>query len=501
VAFLAEATHARVDCIFIHWCKNKLNSPHYIGLFLVWCVSLYFLIPELNTPVYWDEVTLSALPLIHLQRAGWVSALPGLYPAELFLGHPPGFSWLTLLALEFGGGLFSLRILMLLLWSGSLWVVFRLGERIHGPILGLSAALAMVGSHMMVAFSLQILADVSLVFFGLLHVYFTLTRGPQQNLAMRALGCFVALLKETALAITLPCALWSFFHRPRGRRWPNFLADFSPVIVTAAFFLGEKARTGRFSSFPFMNTFVTGPVSYLENLPAVLWLFMVIQPAGQKIVFALAILGVARLLFRLDFRHPTTLFYGIIGCFFGGVSLLTEWNSRYFAPCVPLLLLCGLFTALKWVRKQKLVLVFIFLAALFGGSFRAYYAPPPEGEEGMVPDNLFAYYSYVKSQQEVLSEIARNFSQSSFAAGWPHEFILTDPFFGYVKSPLNVVPRGKEGEAKIYLISSDTPENTRSRLGAYYDSAKEIARYRAGPYGVIVLFGPRSRGAGLSTPR
>lgn len=393
-------------------------------ILLLLLLALCLKAPALSVPFFWDEILTYAGPARWLSENGLYRVLPGLHPAQLFFGHPPGLSLASALLFKiFGSHPEPARILVLTTSLTQLFFTYRLGVHFRGRATGFAAAAALLALPTFFAHSTQALGDVTAAGFGAAALYYAL-KNEGKHYALWAL--LAVLSKETALALVLPVFIWSLL---RDRSPASILWYAAPLLALGGFFLSEKIFTGRFTNFPFMETVAFVDEGYFSRLLRYGHAFF-FSHANAALATA-AGLGALTLLRRRP--REVTLLLAVLLCYWGGISVLTLINDRYWLPVLPLLAVLA--ASLAFDRKWLLApLLGAWIWSTLSFHHDAQSVPGHGWEESM------NYRDVVSVHQEACRYVEEHYPRSKVYAVWPLSDALLFPWLGYVSQKFEVVP-------------------------------------------------------------
>ena len=432
----------------------------------------------LRLPYFWDEAGYY-VPAARDLLAG--SLIPHSTPSN---AHPPlVLAWLALSWKIFDQRALVTRCAMLLLAAFSLLGFFRLARTVAN--IPIAVASTLLTAAYPVFFAQSSLAQVDLPAAGLIFWGLESHVERRRNSAVLWFS-LAALAKETAILVPLALFLWELIDRglslhgradekagavtregtasscsvsvPSG--WGRLeavpfrprmkiasairstLLLFVPVLPLALWYAYHYAQTG----FVFGN-----PEFFRYNVQATLHPLRVILALLLRVwqllaYFGLYLLTISCLLAmrlapieesdgrsrpRIDVNVQTqflaiTTLYVVILSVIGGAVL-----ARYMLPVVPLVILVCVSTIWRRVRPWKTVIAIVALAFASGLVLNPPYAFAPE-------DNL-AYRDYIRLHQQAETFLQARFPRAHVLTAWPASDELTQPYFGYVPRPMQVV--------------------------------------------------------------
>src|SRR5512139_731159 len=173
---------------------------------LVSCVLLAKL-PTPGVPPYWDEVR-------YIEQARWLSerslveALPGLRPAAVFFGHPPGLHVLAAATWKLTGVSVAVAHLLVAVFTAiGVCGAFLLGRHLYGTREALLAAVLLLLCPLYFAQGGMFLADVPVAALGVLGAWFVLRN---RYAAWVVAASVMVLMKETAVAVVVALIAYRF---------------------------------------------------------------------------------------------------------------------------------------------------------------------------------------------------------------------------------------------------------------------------------------------------
>lgn len=152
--------------------KIKKIEPFNLAIFFLFlAIVLSSKLGVLNTPYYWDEITW--IRGSHwFYEEGLLRFVPGLYPSNLFMGHPP----LLCLGLAFLYKIFRESIFLSHLYIVSfsflgVYFTYLLASYLFGRFTGIIFALLLFSSSIYFAQSGMFLGDLPITALGVMTVY------------------------------------------------------------------------------------------------------------------------------------------------------------------------------------------------------------------------------------------------------------------------------------------------------------------------------------------
>lgn len=255
-------------------------------------------------------VRLFVATLVGLDMDGTYSAVMARTPSLSYFDHAPIHYWLIWLSTHLFGSEapWVVRLPFILLFAGSNWLMFKLGERVHGAAAGLWAVLALnLCGVFTFAFSWFVVPDGPLVFFLLLatllfsRIVFDGSLSVGEALphwiAAGAAGGAAMLSKYTGVFFFAGAGLF-LLTDPRLRRqllsvnpWLGSLVGFvvfSPVLIWNAqhhwisfLFQGERATLDRTGGLYHVWASVLGQLGYLAPWFGIWMAYVLVKSAWR----------------------------------------------------------------------------------------------------------------------------------------------------------------------------------------------------------------------------
>ena len=382
----------------------------------------------LDTPAYWDEM-------------GWVNqaqglsdgnllrAVPGLRPASMFWGHPPGLHFLlALLWKAWPPSMASAHLLIAGFAALGVSATYLLARHLYDARTGWLAALLLLLAPVYFAQAGMFLADVPVAALGALSVYLALSGRLRGYLVAATAMVF---LKETAMAIVAAVVVYRLIAgRSLGRAAIlDALRHSIPLGLIGLFFIWQKITTGHFLfiyDFP-IQLFDPSLAAIAESAGLITrWIFV------DQHRFVLTVLIGLGLLLRPRLRRPELLLFGLILVMSGYSFSAMYYLPRYLLPILPFFYLLAAAALLELIGPSRWKPVGAL--ALLGFMIWSLGAQPLHGNAEV---NL-RYREFVLLSREVARQLAAEAPNRPIVTHWPHNGELGIAFYGYVPRPLRV---------------------------------------------------------------
>jgi Dolichyl-phosphate-mannose-protein mannosyltransferase len=433
-------------------------------VFLLIFAAIFLLhLPLLRLPYFWDEAGYYIPAARDLLLTG--SLIPHSTPSN---AHPPlVMAYLAAWWKVCGYSLFVTRTAMLVIAAFGLLGVFRLGRRVAN----LQVAIAATACTALypVFFTQSSLAQVDLAAAGLALWGLEAYLGRRS----RAAGLWFSLAvlaKETALLVPLALLTWmvasSLFgrwlsHWPSGnaasinpesadagenpasvhKEWKAGASLLTPVVVLCLWYAYHYSHTGYvFGNPEFFRYNVQATMSGVRILLALV--MRVWQVFGYMHLWLLTLLMLWAMTRpplhdgdseRRRMDVSVQLVFGVL--IFAYIAAMAVVGgavlARYMLTVVPLVILVAVSTL--WRRIQH----WLWLVGLVGVAFvMALFFNPPYG---FAPEDNLAYRDYVVMHQDAESFLEQRYPRARVLTAWPASDEISQPYLGYVTSPLQVV--------------------------------------------------------------
>ncbi|MDG2304071.1 MAG: glycosyltransferase family 39 protein [Candidatus Binatia bacterium] len=408
--------------------------------------SLFVLkLPLLALPYHWDEAGAYVSRALWLADSGLHRALPGLHPPTQFFGHPPGLYLLLASAYRlFGHSIWLTHLVAVTLGATTLYLTFRVGERIGGSAAAFVSALFLLLNPLFFAQAGLMHGDMAVAALGLAATLFYLE---ERRLPYFVSAVALLLAKETGLGIVVGIAVYHALvrsDRPRHLREAVVLA--TPGLMLAAFFAASWITTGRLLNNSYFDTNTLVTLSFEKVRWVSRWLFV---EQGRWILTACTVVALTFGRREYRFRELPLLALVVIPFWaaFGALYVL----PRYLLPAFPFLSVAAGLGVVALGRRWKLVPVVAVIAA--GASFALTIDGTREGS-GSYENNL-EYVDVVETHRELAAWLEAHHQGAVIAAGWPLGQVLREPRLGYVSVPLNSASTHQHPEILAWTAQGD----------------------------------------------
>jgi len=414
--------------------------------FLTTFVALLLLhLPLLRLPYYWDEAGYYIPAALDFYRS-WL-----LIPAStLPSGHTPlvmiylGLAWRF-----FGYSAWVARAAMALIATATVTSLYVLGRRVASREIAAWSALLLALSPLFFAQSTLVHLDLAVALFTTLAVLFLLG----DHLWLFALAASLAVLSKETAVVLLPVAWLYAWRRRRGfaagqpASLPTWAALVAPLVPLAAWALYYHHATGywtgnrEYLNYNLYSTLLPTRVfwsllrrAYELFIGGFNWLLAACAPAGIWWGRRHSKLDAARVVEGPPWRPFIFLTAGLVAIYLLLLSLVGgAILPRYLLPVLPLFYL----VAVALVTRLPRFPARLILAAAAACFVWAWFINPPYPFP--FEDNL-AYADFVRLHEQAAHYLETQPGQPRILTAWPATDELTQPFLGYVRRPLRVVP-------------------------------------------------------------
>lgn len=428
-------------------------------LFLILCAFWW---TTKDIPFWWDSAGYVTAGSNYLLQTNFSSLTLG--EVGRTIAHPPlmmlilAFSWKV-----FGQSLLVAHVVNLAFASILVFFTYKFGsllsnERLTAILIGFFSTILLLFTPLFYAQLGIVYLDIATVSLAAPTIYFFC----QKKFKLYFLFAILMLLiKETSLAILAGLALSEIiiFSQKKDLRQHKMevikkvLLVGSPFLIIIAWWVYHWLLTGWFfvvferEGLPF------------KMVPAQIWNTLTFTFFSQY-RFLITIPLVLIIFFnKKTFFTPTTItLMSVIAAvltFFG----ITEFLPRYIMLTIPLLYLLffyGLSQIIKTKNTLQISIVFLVISLVFCGLFysswnekqaiNSWHFPPLE-------DNL-EYLDIIAISGQINNYLVQKHPNARIVTSFPNTYMLTEPYQGYVKKPLNVgnCRNYKSGDKVDFLI-------------------------------------------------
>ncbi|MGA2987120.1 MAG: glycosyltransferase family 39 protein [Terriglobia bacterium] len=414
--------------------------------FLATFVALLLLhLPLLRLPYHWDEAGYYIPAALDFYRS-WllipITTLPE--------GHPPlvmiylGLAWRL-----FGYSPWTTRAAMTLVAAATVTSLYALGRRVGSREVAAWSALLLALSPLFFAQSTLAHLDLTAALFTTLAVLFLLGDQPW----LFALAASLAVLSKETAVVLLPVVWLYAWRRGRGlaAKGPLALSTWAalitPLVPLAAWALYYHHGTGYFTgnreylSYNLYSTLSPARVfwsllrrAYELFIGGFNWLLTACALVGFWWGRKHSKLDPARVAAGPPWRPFIFLTAGLVAIYLFLLSLVGgAILPRYLLPVLPLFYL----VAAALVMRLPGFPARLILTAAAGCFVWAWFINPPYPFP--FEDNL-AYADFILLHEQAAHYLEAQPGQPRILTAWPATNELTEPYLGYVRRPLRVVP-------------------------------------------------------------
>ncbi|MCG3165149.1 MAG: hypothetical protein POELPBGB_00910 [Bacteroidia bacterium] len=182
---------------------------YFIGLLGVVAGVVYYKLPQLNVPYFWDEAWVYAPAVQEMYKNG-LGLLPSSLPPELSRGHPLLFHFLGALWLKiFGADFTSVHSYPLFISVLLLFAVYNFGKSLFAPVVGFSAALLLAVQPVFLSQSAMLLPEVMMALWAVLAIHAYLK---DRKILFIAFATLMLFTKESGLVLLAAIGCWILFE-------------------------------------------------------------------------------------------------------------------------------------------------------------------------------------------------------------------------------------------------------------------------------------------------
>jgi 4-amino-4-deoxy-L-arabinose transferase-like glycosyltransferase len=353
---------------FIKWI-----NPDWAVLVPALLALVFFKIPQLPLPSFWDEAW-SYLPAILNMAETGPSLLPDPQTAELYRGHPLFFYFTSSVwVVVFGRSFILMRLFPLIISMLLLTVLYFFANKHFGRKIAAVTTLFMLIQSVFIAQSSMLLPEMMLALLSLLTLDAFLSG---KKVRFILWGTLLALTKETGLVLILAC-IFIRMTEPWWNREAKSLHDriagswhlLVPLLMTALFFIVQKIIMGWFF-FPehigFLNFTFGSLVRRLGGYSSYLFIGF-----GRNLLSIFAGVAVLVMVVRKHAINPqqlkvvlTLLLFMVFYLLFLSVNF---YSPRYLLSILPLFILLCVFV-ISGASEPYRYLHYLILLVIFANN-------------------------------------------------------------------------------------------------------------------------------------
>ncbi len=439
----------------------RRRSPLYLavgatGIFVVWAIF------NLNLPLFWDEIGVYGRGIFAMID-NKVSLHPDALPPDISRGHPLLFTYLIAgWTRIFGVGIVSMRTASLVVSIILLAVTFCCVRQKHEALNPIPGLLVLI-QPIFLAQSTLILPEMMLTMFTMIAVVAFLRRA---HWLFFLAGSAMILTKETGIVLVAGFGLYdvvsTWFQEKRLFR-TRFVYWALPVIPYAIFLLVQKQTHGWYF-FPYhTDGFQLAGPAIERNLKDFLS-FIFLKQGRYLWLILLAGIAVSRLIKKDSEAIPTSGQVSINGLLLilSGIYLAfystTYYMNRYMLVVIIMVAIVlgrSMVPIIRiWFKSRDrmvlmplmLILIVVQLSFLNSRTFKY--------------DEDMAYKTYVEAQQEAIDFfLEKEMHQEGFHVGFPLDFALLDPRYGYLPDSMERMLNYEVRESTKHILNIVPPGN------------------------------------------
>lgn len=445
-------------------------SLHPAIVFAAIFVAIFLLhAPLLQLPYFWDEAGYYVPAARDLLLTG--SLIPH---STVSNAHPPlVMAWLALWWKVVAFAPVVTRSAMLVVAAFALLGVFRLAQRVANTQVAIASTLCT--ALYPVFFAQSSLAQVDLAAAGL--IFWGLCAYVEDRpVAVASWFSLAALAKETAILAPIGLAVWELLRilllKTLKKRWVEddvvtedlskrrLLSLAIPVLPLILWYGYHYARTGYvFGNPEFFRYNVAStlnPVRFLLALLMRLW-----QAFGYLHLWVITLGMLAAMLMepvkddegerRRIAISVQALFLVVVSVYVVAMALIGgAVLARYMLPAVPLVIILGVATLRRRLRRWPIAVGIVSLAFVAG----LFWNPP----YGFSPEDNLAYRDFITLHQDGERYLEARYPMERALTAWPASDELSRPWLGYITRPVKVV-RMEDFSLEEVLSAADFKAN------------------------------------------
>jgi hypothetical protein len=460
-------TRAAIPAPWARWL-----DPAAIAAFIAYGLMVWW--PTRNLPYFWDAAGL-VVPAAHdmLKGGFWP-----LVPTHEYYAHPPLFIALVALAWRlFGDSRLVAHAVVLPFLPLAMTAIYLIGRRLHGRLVGFSAAALFGGCAVT-------LCEVGQVYFDL----------PVAAVAAFALLAWISgypLLAGSIFAIAtwmkipaamMPLGLASTLaldpsQRGHVRRWVGLAI---PLAAAAAWFVYHHHVAGWWIAGEEHPMWVPSGVSVVGHRAAV-FLRIVFLERYRWCLIVIAVAAVAILKRRRE-PLPTRELALLAVCI--GAPLALFIASTFLTRYVLLILPAQLFFALLLARRAFSTTGFVMAVCGLLIAFMTTWHPTIPLTRGyeLSPNEDLSYLDMIRIAERAGSYVEKKHSEAQIYGGFHEQYELGDPTMGYVHEQLDVRRCDhfwRDRVEQLIVIDAYSPEEVVCRLVASKTGASALTRFES----------------------
>lgn len=432
--------------------KILLNRPLFSFALFFFLFVLLLIVKSniLRAPYCWDVLGYVNRAASSFYKTGQIASLTGL------TGHPPLF-FIALASVWklFGNSLLVSHIFILFLGASSLFILFKLADKLYGPREAVAATVLLLSNQLFFAQVGTIYLSIPITCLAILTVYLYLDK---RLLLYGISAAAMLLVKETTIVVLLSIILCDFFWNVLNKekflfcvRRIVFLT--LPVIPLGFWYLYHWHMTGWLVNTKlvvnrtrFVSLFMENSFRYLifdnsaENVTKVNWI--VFLGISVFIVFQIA----KRKSLKLEMIFLMIVIMNIL--FFS----YSDDLPRYFLVIYPFYLVLGskAFVFIFDRMKYKDFLLSLFLAAVVVASVMNYTGH--RNTDGWRLESNMEYLDFVKVSRWAGQFLEDNYPDHKIITTFPLSVAYRNPRLGYIKKSLSVIPFDKFDDFEEVLV-------------------------------------------------
>lgn len=465
---------------------------HAFDLIVILCIFVYSLSiwwPTRFLPFHWDSAGFYINAEVEMVNSHFTPLIAGYSD----FAHPPLLIFISALIWQLThGSIFYQHLVMFPFIVVLLTSTYFLGKSLINPIggvvsMGLMAVLPVFLAEIGVIYlDMPVAALITLALIFWLHQYHKLS----------IVTLFLAVLVKDLVIIIFPLLFYLAYLEPKPRRRQLFIWLLLPVIGLFIYLLYHYFVTGWFLVAPqaqLTHRFVSSLTEFFHS-------FKVVNSElgfdhGRWLLWAPGILAAIYLYWRhrQHFkRKPGVIVQGflaqiVLSVFF--FTVIAEFAPRYALFLYPLAIISFLFCIYEVVkvlfldRADTIFIVYTIIVIVF---FIFHWYPSstsPNQYDFRPPDDL-SYLDTILIHRQLGSYLQVHESNSQIFGAFPENIYLTQPYQGYVISPLNfsLCDQFKSDQTvrQLAVIHGNSPGTLNCRLISTNNPFKLITRFESG---------------------
>jgi len=434
---------------------KKIKNHKEDNIFLLILVAfVFYKIPHLNIPLFWDEMGVYGKSIFYLldHKIGF---LPNYLEPELSRGHPMLYVFFTAsFSHFFGKDVFSMHLFNLVVSILTLFSFYYINTKLFSKKIALFSIVIIIVQPLFLAQSIMVLPEMMLVLFMLWSIYYFLNENWLGYFIATSLALFT---KETAVFMPLVFSFVFIFWNLMVYRKISFkknLFIFLPFISFFLFLQIQKIQNGWYF-FPYHNPF-EGDKGFFDIALIIEkfknFLHFVFLEQGRKFIFVVSIFIFIFLFFSWNKKKQFQLIV-FIAVIIGLIlfSATNHFMKRYMI--LNLFLISSLFSvSLAQLFQNRFWLQFLAVIILSVFSLKYVRSKSFQYDENM------AYLEFVDYQKELTHFLENQKdwnNEISITSNFPIKLSFEDKRYGFSDKEIKITINSKIKSNSNYIIETN----------------------------------------------